>query len=98
MGWGSGTIYFDSMVRIALNYSPKVNTDEGAVTPAIIRKAIVRDAYEVFRYEDWDTQQESEYWLDLLPIMHELGEIDDNEFEYYNTGQPDDWDWLNKSF
>lgn len=84
MGWSSGTELFDKAAYVALWYAPKINTDEGAQVPPIIRRGIFEDLYKAFEYSDWDTEDESKYFKsDLVHIMHDLGRIDDYDYAWY---------------
>jgi len=88
MGWCSGTEYFDLAVDVALRHAPVRNTDDGAQVLPKIRKAIIAEVYKGFDYSDWDCQSESKYFeSDLVHHMHDIGEIDDEDYRCYT--EPD---------
>lgn len=77
MGWNGGGPLFDGMVRLVLERCESLE-------PAVIQD-VVMDVYELFEDTDWDTQDESEFFIPyLLEVMHESGEVDD---EYYQEAQ-----------
>lgn len=92
MGWGSATPLFDGAVDVAIEFSMS--------THPIITKAVVEKMYSTIEWEDWDTQNESKYYEPyLIEVMHERGELDENYWEWYSAGKPDDdWDWDNKGW
>lgn len=84
MGWSSATEIFDGAVEVAIAHAPKipehVSTNKYN-TPDIIIKSIVHDMYTRVEWDDWDTQQESKFYHPhLFDVMHELGELDDEDY------------------
>lgn len=80
MGWASGTELFDSMVDLALALLVDA---KGSVTPEETQE-VVRRVYELFEHTDWDTEDESCYFKPyLIEVMHDLGRIDDEDYEFY---------------
>jgi hypothetical protein len=70
MGWGSGTQYFDKPLDLFLKYVP-----EGE------REALVYEHYKMIRSEDWDTQDESKYYLDyIIHFDYREGYLDWEEY------------------
>jgi len=102
MGWGSATPLYDNAVEVALMFAPKIPehaSENEWNTPEVIVRAVVEEMYTKNYWDDWDTQDESKFYDKyLIHVMHERGEIEDNEYEYVLAGRPDDWDWENKSF
>lgn len=78
MGWSSATELFDGAVKVAMGHAPHVpqHLNVKHNVPYIIVSSIVRDMYTQIDWDDWDTQDESEFWEHLRPIMTELGELD----------------------
>lgn len=81
MGWGSATALFDGAVDVALKFAP-VEKPYIPVDNKIIA-LVVKDMYTKVDWDDWDTQEESKYWPYLLEVMHDLGEIDDEDYYDY---------------
>lgn len=102
MGWSSATGLFDDAVRVALTFVPKIPTalsENKYDTPEIIVQAVVREMYTKVEWNDWDTQDESEFFEPyLMEVMHDLDELDENEYAWRKAGRPDDWDWENKGW
>lgn len=81
MGWNEGTSLFDPMVDLALAL---VVENKGSVTPEETQE-VVRRVYELFEDTDWDTEEESCYFKPyLIEVMHDLGRIDDDDYELYH--------------
>lgn len=82
MGWCSATQIFDAAVDVALEFIPVGQPD----TPNVLVKAVVERMYKQVEWDDWDCQTDSKYWDDyLLHIMHDMGEVDDEDYEYYKS-------------
>lgn len=78
MGWASGTSFFDAALDSFLDYVPLSER----------MYAVKRFYLRGFQYSDWDTQHESRYFEEyLVHIMHSLGEIEDEEYEWYVKGR-----------
>lgn len=58
MGWASGTDYFDGALDIFLPYIPKSLHD-----------SLIEKWYSVIAEGDWDTEEESNYYDKLEPIL-----------------------------
>lgn len=96
MGWGSATPIFDTAVDVALEFLP---TSGLATKPQVLIKAIVEKMYKELPLDDWDTQDESNYYDEyLIHVMYDMGEVDENHYQYHLAGKPDDWDWSNKGW
>lgn len=97
MGWGSATEIFDAAVRVALQFVPKVPAtlvDNPYETPEIFIHAVVEQMYTKVPWDDWDTQNESEFFDPyLMEVMHNLDELDEDEYAWRKAGCPDDWEW-----
>lgn len=73
MGWASATGLFDGAVDTALKFIPAVNDSHAE----IIVRAVVEAMYTQIEWDDWDTQDESNYFDPYLrDVMIQLGEID----------------------
>lgn len=84
MGWAGGTELFDSCVTIIL-----AALEEAKEEPVSIEQTqlIVNEVYAAFSDSDWDTESESDYFMPfLLHTLHEVGQIDDDDYEYYLGG------------
>lgn len=76
MGWGSGVYLFDAVVDATLKV---LDTEE----PVVIQE-VVDGIYPSFAESDWDTESDSKYWFPyLLETMHNLGNIDDEDYAFY---------------
>lgn len=89
MGWGSATETFDGAVSVALKFIPTVNDSHAE----IVIKAVVEAMYTQVRWEDWDTQDESDYFPYLIDVMHELDELYPGYYEWYHSEDQDNFDW-----
>lgn len=73
MGWASATPLFVGAVDVALKFIPAVNDSHAE----IIVRAVVEAMYTQIEWDDWDTQDESNYFDPYLrDVMIQLGEID----------------------
>lgn len=83
MGWGSATGLFDEAVKVALDFAPHIPValaEETKGVPEPIVKAVVHQMYTRVDWDDWDTQDESQFFEPYLrEVMIELGEIDPDE-------------------
>ena len=97
MGWGSATEIFDAAVKVAIAFAPKIPAhlvENNYSTPEPIIQAIVHEMYTKVLWDDWDTQDESEFFEPyLMEVMHGLDEIEDDEYAWRKAGRPDDWKW-----
>lgn len=102
MGWGSATDIFDGAVKVAIAFAPKIPealVENGYSTPDVIIQSIVHEMYTKVEWDDWDTQDESEFFIPyLMEVMHDLDELDENEYAWRKAGCPEDWDWENKGW
>ena len=66
MGWSHGTGLFDAALSIFLRYVPEDQIDTA-----------IEAWYAAFDHYDWDTEDESNYYDMLEPIMRKRGYLDD---------------------
>lgn len=90
MGWGSATHLFDESVDVTLSFlqGPWGQSPSEALIAAVVEKT-----YKDIDWDDWDTQDESKYVDYLIHVRHAMGEVDDDYYEWYTKGKPDDFDW-----
>lgn len=73
MGWCSATEIFDSILDAVVDYVPEDRM--GSVVEQIARP--LWDG-------DWDCEYDSKYFdSHLVHVMHKVGHLDDEEYEYY---------------
>lgn len=58
MGWAGGTELFDGALDIFLKHIPEELHEE-----------LIEEWYQVFKYSDWDTEDESDYFEQLKPLL-----------------------------
>ena len=80
MGWASATALFDGAVDVVIEQI-KLYYDWADITDKEIARA-VKSMYTEVDWNDWDTQDESKYWKYLVEVMHDLGELDDEEYQW----------------
>lgn len=78
MGWSSATEIFDGVVGVGLRLLPAQPLD----TMDLRVSKVVHDMYTQVDWDDWDTQDESEYFIPYLrDVMIKLGEIDPEDLD-----------------
>lgn len=87
MGWAGATDLFDSAVKVTLMFVPKIPSalsENEYDTPEAVVRAVVETMYTKVDWEDWDTQDESDFFEKyLIHVMHDRGEIDEEYYTWY---------------
>lgn len=85
MGWCSGTEIFDGVIDVI---APIVEPER--------LPGIAEHIAEMLWNGDWDCEEDSKYYDELLvDIMYKRGYMDKEDYDYIKAGRPDDWDWDN---
>jgi hypothetical protein len=78
MGWCSGTEIFDKVLSTTLEYVPEDK-----------KRDVIWAIAESLWDGDWDCESDSEFYYLLLPLMHEAGMVDDEEYRYQLENIPE---------